>query len=344
MVPKTIKCAMIAIAFGMAQFATSTAGHAGPVLKNIQQRGVVRCSVSTASGFASHDASGRPVGLMVDFCRAIAAAVFGNAEAVEFRHFARTKEYNAVESHEVDVSFAMNSWAPTGTAGRRIDFGPVVFYDSQNLAAWSTNNSKSIRDRQEAVVCVTAGSSVKQNLEASIRANEQKWTFRTRNTWEETLQAFLSRECSMVAEDRTVLTTAFHDLPQSDSEIAIDGNAISRDALVPVVASGDRQWLLVVRWTMFALILAEEKGITSANALDKRLNGDLETRRLLNGVPNVGVKLGLTDDWAFQVISRLGNYGEVFERNLGKGSPFRVDRQLNKPWTQGGLLYSPPFQ
>jgi general L-amino acid transport system substrate-binding protein len=281
---------------------------------------------------------------MADFCRAIAAAALGNAEAVEFRHFSRTKEFNAVESHEVDVSFAMNSWTPTREAGRKIDFGPAIFYDSQGLAAWTSPTLKSLKDRQEAVVCVTAGSSVKRNVESVIRTTGQKWTLRTRNTWEETLQAFLGRECSMVAEDRTVLVNSLHDLQPSASEIEIVSDIISRDALAPVVASGDQQWLLVVRWTMFALILAEEKGITAANAQDKRLNGDLETKRLLNGVPAVSAKLGLPEDWAFQTISQLGNYGEIFERNLGKGSPFNVDRNLNKPWTRGGLLYSPPFQ
>jgi general L-amino acid transport system substrate-binding protein len=338
---KTIRTAIATIALSLAL--ASSSASAGSVLKDIQQRGVVRCSISTASGFASHDTSGRPVGLMVDFCRAIAAAVLGTAEAIELRQLPRAKEYNAVESREIDVSFAMDSWMSSRETGRKIDFGPAIFYDTQGLAAWSAHFPKSAKDRPEAVVCVTTGSSAKRNIEAMIRTSGQKWTLRTRNSWEETLQAFLSRECSMVAGDQTVLINAFQELQQSGTDIEISSDVISRDALAPVVAAGDHQWLLVVRWAMFALILAEEKGITTANVQDKRTNGDLETKRLLNGIPAIGAKLGLVDDWAYQVISRVGNYGEIFERNLGKNSPFHRDRGLNKPWAQGGLLYSPPF-
>jgi len=340
---KTIRTVIAAIPLGLALLAIPTSADAGSVLKDIRQRGVVRCSVATASGFASHDASGRPVGLMVDFCRSIAAAVLGNAEAIELRHLPRTKEYNAVESREIDVSFAMDSWMASRETGRKIDFGPAIFYDSQGLAAWSTHAPQSARDRPDAVVCVTTGSSAKRNIETMIRTTGQKWTLRARNSWEETLQAFLSRECSMVAGDQTVLITSLQDLQQFGNEIEIFSDVLSRDALAPVVAAGDHQWLLVVRWAMFALILAEEKGITTANVLDKRTNGDLETKRLLNGIPAIGAKLGLADDWAYQVISRVGNYGEIFERNLGKNAPFHRDRGLNKPWAQGGLLYSPPF-
>jgi general L-amino acid transport system substrate-binding protein len=138
--------------------------------------------------------------------------------------------------------------------------------------------------------------------------------------------------------------TALKTLRQPGDAIAITPDTLSREALSPVIAAGDHQWQLIVRWTMFALILAEEKGIGKANAADKRTGGDLETRRLLAGIPSVGAKLGLADDWAFQVISQVGNYGEIFERNLGKGSAFLLDRGLNKPWDQGGLLYAPPFQ
>lgn len=320
------------------------AARAGSVVKTIQQRGVVRCSVPTANGFASHDEQGRPVGLAVDLCRALAAAVLGNAEAIELRHFPRSKDMAAIESHEVDASFSLNSWTPARDAGRKVEFGPAFYYDTQGLAVWTQPATAMARDRRDGVVCVTAGTSVRRNLDSLIRANGQKWTLRTGNSWEETLQAFLARECAMLAADRGLLDSALHDLTQTESGISILPDVMARDALAPMIATDDHQWQLIVRWTVFALFLAEEKGISRANAADKRQSGDLETRRLLTGVPTADSRLGLTDDWAFQVISRVGNYGEIFNRNLGSASPYRQERGLNKPWIQGGLLYAPPFQ
>ncbi|QCG94089.1 transporter substrate-binding domain-containing protein [Azospirillum sp. TSA2s] len=319
-----------------------------PVLAEIERRGVVRCGVSFNPGFAANDDGGRPVGFMVDLCRALAAAVLGKADAVEVRRLSKLQEFAAVATGEVDVSFAQTSWTLTRDATYAVDFGPPIFYDVQGIAAWRLPDGRSALDG-ELTVCVPAGTTTQAELESLIAGGKRPWKLRSFPGWPDTLEAFLSRECAAVSADRALLTTALHmlDAPQDALEIAdtpVASSVAAREPLAPLTPNSDRMWMAAVRWVMFALFLTDDAGVTGANANFQRITGSSEMRRLLSGMPEVAAKAGLRPDWAYQAVVQVGNYGEIFDRNLGSRSPFKLDRGVNRPWTQGGLLYAPVFQ
>lgn len=330
------------------------AAERSATLAEIERRGVVRCGVSYNPGFAANDDSGRPEGFMVDLCRALAAAVLGKADAVEIRQLSKPQEFAAVAAGEVDVSFAQTSWTLARDATLPLDFGPPVFHDAQGVAVWRRPDGRSPLEADEAVtVCVPAATTSHWALEGYLARGEKRWTLRTFPTWPDALQAFIGRECPALAADRAVLTAALRTVestvestaePPADTVAIVDPPIPSREPIAPLVADTDRMWLAVVRWTMFALFLADDAGVTGENAAFLRITGNSEVQRLLDGLPDAADKLGLRSDWAYQAIVQVGNYGEIFERNLGSRSPFRLERGLNRPWTQGGLLYAPVFQ
>jgi general L-amino acid transport system substrate-binding protein len=331
-------------AFCGAQAVAAPVSSESAVLRDIRQRGVVRCGVSSGAGLAAHDAGGRPVGMMVDFCRALAAAVLGNADAIDIRRLARPQEFPALDSGEVDVSFASSTWTLSRDAGHAIEFAGPIYFDGQAVAAWKSAEARSLANYSDAVVCVPAGSTSIVNLSDYIRRHNRRWKVRSFPSWDEAVQAFLGRDCTMLSSDRLLLVSALQNLADIRGQVTIFDDVLSREPIAPVVAASDRRWLAVVRWTMFALILGEAKGITAANVAEQRNAADTEVRRMLGGAPEAISDLGLADNWAYDVISQVGNYGDIFERHLGNQSPFRLDRGPNRPWNQGGLLYPYVFQ
>ncbi|MFC5308109.1 transporter substrate-binding domain-containing protein [Azospirillum picis] len=324
-----------------------------PVLSEIERRGVVRCGVSFNPGFAANDDAGRPVGFMVDLCRALAAAVLGKADAIEIRRLSKPQEFAAVAAGEVDVSFAQTSWTMTRDAAYAVDFGPPVFHDVQGIAAWRRPGGGSALEGGELTVCVPAGTTTQTTMEALAGGGKRIWRLRSFPGWPDALEAFLGRDCNAISADRAMLTTALHALdasrnpqgqfPANSLEIT-DAPAAAREPIAPLTPNSDRMWMAAVRWTIYALILADDAGVTGSNANFQRITGSSEIRRLLSGLPDVAAKAGLRPDWAYQAIVQVGNYGEIFERNLGARSPYKLDRGSNRPWTQGGLLYVPVFQ
>ncbi|ALG74999.1 amino acid ABC transporter substrate-binding protein [Azospirillum thiophilum] len=328
-----------------------------PVLAEIERRGVVRCGVSFNPGFAANDDNGRPVGFMVDLCRALAAAVLGKADAIEIRRLSKPQEFAAVAAGDVDVSFAQTSWTLTRDATYAVDFGPPVFHDVQGIAAWRLPDGRSALESGELTICVPVGTTTQAELEALLARGDRPWKLRLYPGWPDALEAFLSRDCAALSADRAPLTTALHVLEQprgsmeiADAPLASASSSPelsslpSREPITPLTPNADRMWMAAVRWTMYALFLADDAGVTGANANFQRITGSSEMRRLLSGLPQVAVKAGLRPDWAYQAIVQVGNYGEIFERNLGAHSPFKLERGPNRPWTQGGLLYAPVFQ
>lgn len=317
----------------------------GDVVREIERRGTVRCGVSFNPGFAANDSSGKPVGFMVDLCRALAAAVLGRADAIEVRNLFKPQEFAAVASGEVDVSFAQTTWTLSRDAGEAVDFGPPVFHDEQAIAVWRQPDGRSPLDGPDASVCVPAGSTSQTALEETLARTGKPWRTTIKSTWPDALQAFIGRECSALMIDRARLLTA---LPRmggpKDMPDLLPAPIPSREPIAPLVSNSDHLWLSAVRWTMFALMYAEDVGVSSENAAYRRQSGDSEVQRMLSGIPEASRRMGLRTDWAFQAITQVGNYGEIFERNLGSGSPFRLERGPNRPWTRGGLLYAPVFQ
>ncbi|HYH20640.1 MAG TPA: transporter substrate-binding domain-containing protein [Azospirillum sp.] len=315
------------------------------VLAAIQQRGTVRCGVTYSPGFAANDASGRPVGFMVDLCRALAAAVLGNAEAIELRRMSKPQEFIALEGGDIDVSFAQTSWTFPRDATYRIDFGPPVFHDQQGVAAWPRDDGRPPLQGGGVTVCVPAATTSHRTLEEYVARTGQPWQIRQYPTWPDALQAFIGKECAAISTDHSLLTAALRapDFPKPGAEIA-PLPVPAREPVAPVTANADRTWVGVVRWTMFALMLAEEKGVTADNAAILSTTGGSEVQRLLQGIPDVAERVGLRADWAYQAITQVGNYGEIFDRNIGDRSPYRLPRGPNRPWSRGGLLYAPVFQ
>jgi general L-amino acid transport system substrate-binding protein len=318
----------------------------GGVVAEIERRGVLRCGVSYNPGFAANDKAGRPIGFMVDLCRALAAAVLGKADAVEIRRLSKPQEFAAIAAGDVDVSFAQTSWTLTRDAGYPVDFGPPVFHDEQGIAAWRRPDGQSPLDSGEATICTPMSTTSHAALEAYLARGEKPlWTLRLFPTWPDALQAFIGRECNALSIDRAILTTALRGLEGSrDGLLITTAPAPSREPIAPVASNRDRQWLTAIRWTMFALFLADDAGVTGENAGFLRITGNSEVQRLLDGLPDAARKIGLRPDWAYQAIVQVGNYGEIFERNLGSRSPFGLERGMNRPWTQGGLLFAPVFQ
>lgn len=320
------------------------AGADAPVLRDIQGRGVVRCSVEITPGFAAHDAAGRPTGFMVDLCRALAAAVLGDANAVDIRRSSRPQEFLALENGELDVSFAQTSWTVRRDTEFQVDFGPVVFHDGQGFATWRTAGANPF-EAANASVCVAEATTAQNNLQDYLAKTGRGWQVRTYRTLADGFQAFLGHECTILSVDRSLLITMLRALNGPIEDVVIAPEVISHEPIAPLVSNRDRSWLTVVRWTMFVLFLADQKSIDSGNVAQLRDNPpDSEVARLLTGIPEVRAALGMNEDWAFQVIRQVGNYGQIFERNLGKQSPFGMQRGPNRPWNQGGLLYAPPFQ
>lgn len=317
----------------------------GDVVREIERRGTVRCGISFNPGFAANDSAGRPVGFMVDLCRSLAAAVLGRADAIEVRNLFKPQEFAAVASGEVDVSFAQTTWTLGRDAGEAVDFGPPVFHDEQAIAVWRLADGRSPLDGPDAAVCVPAGSTSHVALEETMARTGKSWRVMIKSTWPDALQAFIGRECAALMIDRARLLTALPRLggPKETPDL-LPAPIPSREPIAPLVSNADHLWLSAVRWTMFALIYAEDAGVTAENAGSRRQSGGSEVQRMLNGIPEASKRMGLRTDWAFQAITQVGNYGEIFERNLGAGSPFGLERGPNRPWTRGGLLYAPVFQ
>lgn len=315
----------------------------GAVVREIKRRGAVRCGVGSAPGLSARDVSGRPIGMMVDMCRALAAAVLGNPDAIEVRRLERFQEFNAIATGEVDVSFASSSLTLSRSADLSVAFGPVIYYDGQAIAA-RRGDARVAADIRDATVCVADNTTSVINVADYIRAHGRQWKVRTYPTWDEALQGFLSQDCALIASDRLVLAASLLSVPEIRGQVILFDDVLSREPIAPVLPASDGKWQIVVRWVMFALFLADDKGVTAANVAIRRQDPDSEIQRMLAGVPGVPPLLGLPDSWAYDVIAGVGNYGEIFDRNIGQGSSLGMGRGVNRPWTQGGLLYAFVFQ
>lgn len=329
----------------VALLAPVSAQAGGSVLKDIEKRGVVRCGATFAPGFFANAPSGRPEGLMVDFCRALALAVLGKANAIEIHRFAATQELTAVEHGEVDVSFALSAWTLSAESTRNVEFGPAVLHDEQALAGWRSLPPGRSEASTQRSVCVVESSPAAQVLADFLTRTGRSWQVRQTKQWDDALQLFLGRGCDFITAPRLMLETTLI-ATKTASDIVFEAEPLARLMVAPVTTladNGGRDWARVVRWSMFALMLADQKGVSAAHAGRPGDITDDEIRRLFN--PSIaGQGWPALADWALRIVSELGNYGEIFERHLGKQSPFGLDRGANRPWSQGGMLYPPPFQ
>ncbi|MGF7175149.1 amino acid ABC transporter substrate-binding protein [Azospirillum doebereinerae] len=340
--------AMAALAVGALVFVGGPAGSAqaadGDTLERIRSRGAVVCGLrSGVSGISFTDPQGHLDGFLVDFCRAYAAATLGNAQAIRVVRLPdKPQEFEAVEKHEVDVALTTTTWTFSRDVSFDIEFLLPLLYDGQGFATLGDGPVPPLERVGPQTVCVKSSTTTERNLQDHIRQADRPWRIRTFKTFDEALQAFLAHECGLLTTDRTVLVTSLAGYRKAGLGVHIYPDVISREPLTPYIARGDRNWYDIGRWVIHATILAEAKGVSAADVLAGRLPDDSELHRMLGHAGNAAKTLGLPDDWALQVLAQVGNYGEIFDRNLGE--PYGMERGLNRPWLRGGMLYAPPFR
>jgi general L-amino acid transport system substrate-binding protein len=340
--------AFLVLAAACAGLLAARPAAAEGTLDRVRQAGVVRCGVSTSgTGLAAVDAQGHWQGFFVDFCRALAAAATGGADNVEFVETSTANRFQAVRDGTIDLTADGATWTLHREATQGLAFPAVYLFDGQGFMAHRSLGAQHLSEIETAKVCVIEGTTTLRNLEGWIAATGAKLTVRTVNSTEGALSAFFNHHCDLLSNDRiSLFAQRLLNAPDA-TDYVIFPEVISKEPLGPTVRAGDRAWADLVRWVMNALILAEEKGITAAQAAAAGTavpaGTDLETRRLLGLMPGLGEGLGLDDQWARRAIAQVGNYGEIFERHLGAGSRLKIDRGPNALWNKGGLLYAPPL-
>jgi general L-amino acid transport system substrate-binding protein len=309
----------------------------------IRSRGTLVCGVNTGlAGFGAPDAQGRFQGFDVDYCRALAAALLGDAERVRYVPLTAQQRFTALQSGEVDVLYRNTTWSFSRDTSLGFDFPAINFYDGQGFMVKVSTGVQSASELQGATVCVQPGTTTEQNLADWARANNMQIRPVVIERMEEAVGAYIAGRCDVYTTDVSGLASTRAAQGPRSEEHRILPEVISKEPLGPVVRQGDPRFRDIVAWTHFALVAAEELGITREN-VERAAQSDPrpEVQRLLGRTGDLGQMVGLPNDWALRAIKAVGNYGEVFERNLG---PLGIQRGPNRLWTQGGLQYAPPFR
>ena len=319
--------------------------QARPTLDSVKAKGHLTCGVHHGlPGFASPDDKGKWTGIDVDVCRAVAAAVFGDANKVKFTPLSAKERLTALQSGEVDVLSRNTTWTLTRDAALGLNFTGVTYYDGQGFLIRKGMGVNSALELGGASVCVQTGTTTELNLGDYFRTNGMEYTPVVFEKSDETLAAYEAGRCDALTSDRSQLYAHRIKLRAPKEHIVLP-EVISKEPLGPVVRQGDDAWFNIVRWSLFAMINAEELGIDSTNARTLKANSrSPAVRRLLGVEGDKGKPLRLANSWAYDIITQVGNYGEVFERNLGAGSTLQINRGLNDLWIKGGLHYAPPIR
>ena len=313
-------------------------------LNAIKDRGQLICGANgTLAGFGLPDPQGNWTGFDVDFCRAIAAAIFNDPSKIKFVPLTAKDRFTALQSGEVDVLSRNTTWTLSRDTSLGLDFAAVTYYDGQGFMVRKSLKVTSALELNDAAVCVQQGTTTELNLADYFRANHMGLKTVTFATGDEALKAYESGRCDTYTTDSSGLYGERLKLAEPAEHLVLP-EIISKEPLSPAVRHGDSQWADIVRWTHFAMVDAEELGVSKANVDEKMKSDDPETRRMIGAEGQYGEALGLTNDWVYRIIKHVGNYGEVFERNVGQGSPLKIVRGLNALWTKGGLQYGPPFR
>jgi general L-amino acid transport system substrate-binding protein len=326
----------LSVALGTAQ--------AGGTLDAVKGKGFVQCGVSTGlPGFSVADDKGNWTGLDVDVCRAVAAAIFGDASKVKYSPLNAKERFTALQSSEIDMLSRNTTWTLTRDSNLGLNFAGVNYYDGQGFMVSKDLGVKGALELDGASVCIQAGTTTELNLADYFRANSMKYEPITYDSSDETVKGFEAGRCDVLTSDQSQLYALRIKLSKPGSAIVLP-EVISKEPLGPVVRQGDDEWFNIVRWSLFAMINAEELGVTSKNADKMKSSKDPNIRRLLGleGIKGQGLKL--SDDWAYNIVKQVGNYSEAFERNVGQGSRLKISRGLNALWNNGGIQYAPPIR
>jgi general L-amino acid transport system substrate-binding protein len=330
-------------ASALAVAASSGTAHAGAIFDAVKDKGFVQCGVSTGlAGFSNPDDAGNWSGIDVDVCRAVAAAVFGDAEAVKYTPLTPKERFTALQSGEIDVLSRNTTWTLNRDTALGLDFVGVTYYDGQGFMVPNSLGVKSALELDGASVCVQTGTTTELNLADYFRANNMSFTPVVFERPDEARTAYEQGRCDAYTTDASGLYAQRTGLSNPDEHIVLP-EVISKEPLGPVVRHGDNQWGDIVRWTLYAMLEAEEFGVDSQNVDDMMANStNPGVRRILGVEGDMGENLGLPNDWGYQVIKQVGNYGELFEKNLTGPLGLQREGSYNMQWFNGGLIYAPP--
>ena len=319
---------------------------AGETFNKVRSKGVLHCGVSEGlPGFSTKDAKGRLTGMDADFCRAVAAAVLDNPEKVVFVSLIASERFPALRSGGIDLLSRNTTWAIGREAGLAVRFVGTLYYDGQGFMVRQSESLRTISDLKGTTICVEKGTTSQDNLADHFRTKNLKYHPLVFDSIEETKKAFIDGRCKAYTADRSQLAAVRSELPGGSKAYAILPGKISKEPLGPAVRRGDEEWFTLVRWVLFALIEAEEQGVTQANVRAKaKEKGKPNQERFLGSAGNFGKMMGVNNNWVVRVVESVGNYGEMFDRNLGRESPLHLERGPNNLWSQGGLMYAPPFR
>jgi general L-amino acid transport system substrate-binding protein len=324
--------------------AFSTQAATAQTLKTVKDRGMLSCGVSQGlPGFSSPDDKGNWTGLDVDVCRAIAAAIFNDPSKVKFAPLSAKDRFTALQSGEIDVLSRNTTWTLSRDTSLGANFTGVTYYDGQGFLVKKSLKVNSALELNSASVCVQTGTTTEQNLADYFKGNNMKYEVIAFASADETIKAYESGRCDVFTSDVSQLYAERLKLSAPADHVVLP-EVISKEPLGPMVRHGDDQWFDIVKWSLYAMVAAEELGITQKNADEMAKSDKPELKRAFGTDGNLGEQLGLTKDWLSRIVKAVGNYGESFDRNVGAGSKLGIARGLNQLWSKGGIQYSPPIR
>ena len=336
----------LSVFLGAAALAYTASGASASTLSDVKAKGFVQCGVNTGLlGFAQPDASGNWAGFDIDFCKAVASAVFGDPTKVKYTPLSAKDRFTALQSGEIDVLSRNTTWTINRDTALGLKFRPVTYYDGQGFMVRKELNVKSALELSGAAVCVQSGTTTELNLADYFKTNNLQYNPVVFDKLEEVNTAYDSGRCDVYTTDQSGLYSLRLTLKNPDDNVVLP-EIISKEPLGPAVRQGDDQWFNIVSWTAYALVNAEEFGITQKNVDEMKGSANPDIKRFLGAEQGstIGTDLGLTNDWAYNIIKGVGNYGEIFDRNIGAGSPLKIARGLNALWNKGGIQYAPPVR
>ena len=313
-------------------------------LEVVKQRDKLICGVNGGRpGFSGLDSKGEWQGIDVDTCRAIAAAALGDSKKVQFVKVTSQTRFTALQTSEVDVLAANVTWTLSRDSSLGLDFAAPTFYDGQGFMVHKNLGVKNAKDLDGATVCIEPGSTSEKIVADIFRANGISYKPVVIEDRKELNNAFFNGRCDVHVQSISGLSSGRASAASNPDDYVILPEVYGKDPMAPVIRQGDAQWRDIVTWTVYSMMAAEEFGITSRNVDEKKSSNEADIARLLGKTGDLGKALGLDNEWCYRVIKQVGNYGEVFERTVGKSSPLKLDRGINRQWKDGGLIYAPPF-
>jgi general L-amino acid transport system substrate-binding protein len=338
-----MKRVTLVLTLALAAGLTTQAANA-QTLKTVKDRGMLSCGVSQGlPGFSAPDDKGNWTGIDVDVCRAIAAAVLNDPTKVKFVPLSAKDRFTALQSGEIDVLSRNTTWTVSRDTSLGANFTGVTYYDGQGFMVKKALKVNSALELNNASVCVQTGTTTELNLADYFKANKMKYEVIAFGTIDEAIKAYESGRCDVFTDDSSGLYASRLKLANTADHVVLP-EIISKEPLGPMVRHGDDQWFDIVKWTLFAMVTAEELSITQKNVDEMTKSDKPEMKRVLGTDGNLGEQLGLTKDWVIRIVKAVGNYGESFERNVGSASPLGIARGLNGLWSKGGLQYAPPIR